>query len=100
MLAGNRVNIPGLGTFYVTISSQGVDSASEFNPAAHVTAVTPHILFDQSYWDDMASKVDYELTTTREEQAKARKDAKAAIDAELGVEGDDDTGSGGDDQTE
>ena len=101
MLAGNRVNIPGLGTFYVTISSQGVDSASEFNPAAHVTAVTPHILFDQSYWDDMASKVDYELTTTREEQAKARKDAKAAIDAELGVEGDDDTGGGGgDDQTE
>lgn len=101
MLAGNRVNLPGLGTFYVTISSQGADSADEFNPTAHITRVTPHIAFDKSFWGDMASKVDFELTTTREQQAKAKKEEKAAINTELGIEG---SGSGdgdnGDDQTE
>ncbi len=102
MLAGKRVKLGGLGTFYVSLSSEGVDSADEFTPQAHITRVTPHISFDRATWNDMVSKVDFELTTTREEQAKSKRDQKAAINAELGNGSGNNGGSvtGGDDQTE
>lgn len=104
MLAGKRVKLGGLGTFYVSLSSEGVDSADDFNPASHITRVAPHIAFDKATWDDMVSKVDFELTTTREQQAKAKREEKQAINAAAGGEGGSDNGggdvTGGDDQTE
>lgn len=94
MLAGKRVVIPNLGTFFVTLKSQGVDNADSFNPAAHITDVVPHIRFDKSTWGNILSKVDFELKTTLEEQAAAKKQAKAAMNAALAASGSGSTDSG------
>ena len=105
MLAGKRVHIPRLGTFYITLKSQAVDDAEDFNPAVHITAVVPHVRFEKATWDNIINKVDFELVTTLKEQAAAKKLAKQTMNAAMaGTSSGDDNGGddGGDDngQTE
>ena len=99
LLEGKKVNLGEMGSFYCTISSEGVDSADEFNPSAHIKGV--NVRWDRgSEFADLLAEAEFNYVTTREQQAKARKEEKAAINTELGVtEGGDDNG-GGDDQTE
>ena len=99
LLEGKKVNLGEMGSFYCTISSEGVDSADEFNPSAHIKGV--NVRWDRgSEFEDLLAEAEFNYVTTREQQAKARKEEKAAINTELGVtEGGDDNG-GGDDQTE
>ena len=99
LLEGKKVNLGEMGSFYCTISSVGVDSADEFNPSAHIKGV--NVRWDRgSEFADLLAEAEFNYVTTREQQAKARKEEKAAINTELGVtKGGDDNG-GGDDQTE
>ena len=101
LLEGKKVSLGEMGSFYCTLSSEGVDSADEFNPAAHISAV--NVRWDRgSEFADLLPEAEFHYVTTREEQAKARKEAKAAINAELNGGGSTSGGSvtGGDDQTE
>ena len=97
LLEGKKVNLGEMGSFYCTISSEGVDSADEFNPSAHIKSV--NVRWDRGHeFEDLLAEAEFNYVTTREQQAKARKEEKAALNTELGVtEGGD---GGGDDQTE
>ena len=99
LLEGKKVNLGEMGSFYCTISSEGVDSADEFNPSAHIKGV--NVRWDRGHeFEDLLAEAEFNYVATREQQAKARKEEKAAINTELGVtEGGGDNG-GGDDQTE
>ena len=98
LLEGKKVNVGEMGSFYCTISSEGVDSADEFNPSAHIKSV--NVRWDRGHeFEDLLSEAEFNYVTTREQQAKARKEEKAALNTELGVTESDDNG-GGDDQTE
>jgi len=98
LLEGKKVNLGEMGSFYCTISSEGVDSADEFNPSAHIKGV--NVRWDRgSEFSDLLAEAEFNYVTTREQQAKARKEEKAAINTELGVTEGGDNG-GGDDQTE
>ena len=97
LLEGKKVNLGEMGSFYCTISSEGVDSADEFNPSAHIKGV--NVRWDRgSEFEDLLAEAEFNYVTTREQQAKARKEEKAAINTELGVT--DTEGGSGDDQTE
>ena len=98
LLEGKKVNLGEMGSFYCTISSEGVDSADEFNPSAHIKGV--NVRWDRgSEFSDLLAEAEFNYVTTREQQAKARKEEKAAINTELGVTEGGGNG-GGDDQTE
>ena len=97
LLEGKKVNLGEMGSFYCTISSEGVDSADEFNPSAHIKGV--NVRWDRgSEFEDLLSEAEFNYVTTREQQAKARKEEKAALNTELGVTPTE--GGSGDDQTE
>ena len=99
LLEGKKVNLGEMGSFYCTISSEGVDSADEFNPSAHIKGV--NVRWDRgSEFSDLLAEAEFNYVTTREQQAKARKEEKAAINTELGVTEGGDGNGGGDDQTE
>jgi len=96
LLEGKKVNLGEMGSFYCTISSEGVDSADEFNPSAHIKGV--NVRWDRgSEFSDLLAEAEFEYVMTRDEQAKAKRAAKAALVIE--TEGGDGNG-GGDDQTE
>ena len=97
LLEGKKVNLGEMGSFYCTISSEGVDSADEFNPSAHIKSV--NVRWDRGHeFEDLLAEAEFNYVTTREQQAKARKEEKAAINTELGVTPTE--GGSGDDQTE
>lgn len=80
-----------------------MDSADEFNPAAHITAL--NVRWDRgSEFDNLLPEAEFNYVTTREQQAKAKREEKQAINAAAGGEGGSDNGggdvTGGDDQTE
>lgn len=99
LLEGNKVQLGEMGAFYCTLSSEGVDSAEDFNPSDHITRV--NVRWERgAEFDNLKSDAEFNYVTTREQQAKAKKEEKAAINAELGItEGGDGDGDG-DDQTE
>ncbi len=39
LLAGQRIQLGDLGTFYLTLNSIGADSAADYNPAVHVKRI-------------------------------------------------------------
>ena len=94
---GYSVNFEGLMRLFVTANSQGVDSAEEFMPNAHFTHINLRGDVDTEVENFLNDHPEFEYVMTRDEQAKAKRAAKAALVIES--EGDDGNG-GGDDQTE
>ena len=82
MCQGKRVDMGDLGVFFVTLKSDGADSADNFSTAL-IKAVTPHIAFNKSIWGSMRDKVDFELVPSRELQAQARKEMGQNIDESI-----------------
>ena len=103
---GKSVNYDGLMRLHVTISSDPVDKAEDFNPQSHIRRVNLRGDVDETAKSFLNSDVDFEYVLTREAQAKAKKETKESLIGD-GAEGDDngdDNGggdiTGGDDQTE
>ena len=98
LLAGNFVKLDGFATIGYTYSSEGVDDANSFNPSTHIKAVNLRADYDGEFEVAMNTNAQFEYVGSREQQAKAKKEEKEAVNTEIGTEGSD-TG-GGDDQTE
>lgn len=99
LLEGHAVYLEGLGKLYITLSSEGVDDAEKFSPAAHIRRVNVRFAADKAFLGTINATAQYELVTSREQQAAALKAQKEAITTELGG-GSDGGGNGGGDVTE
>lgn len=82
--SGYNVDFEGLARFYITLKGEGVKVAEDFNPAAHITKVNVRADIEPEAVEFMNSKPEFEYVTTREEQAEAKRAAKAALTAEVG----------------
>ena len=56
LLEGNKIKLDGLGTFYLTVSTEGIDDGSQFT-ANNVKAVRVRFLPDQGKESEYASKM-------------------------------------------
>ena len=78
LIAGNRVNFGDLGAFYVSLRSDGVERAEDFDPHRDIKSIevnwTPSDIFKDLKND---SKVKYEFVPTRKEMSEAKKESKA-----------------------
>ncbi len=57
LLAGKKIELGDLGEFYVTVNSQGVDNAEDYNPAIHVKAVNVNWTPGEKFQDLLAEAV-------------------------------------------
>jgi len=96
--SGYSVNFDGLTKFYVTLSSRGADSASDYT-TSNIKKVNLMSAVDEAATSELNTDTEFEYVGTRAEQAAAKAAAKTGIDTELGVittddSGSDDSGSG------
>ena len=95
LLAGNKVGLGRLGSFYVTFSGEGVDDATEYNPQNQISDV--NVRWERGkQFENLKSQATFNLVETREKQAAQRRALKAALNDEMGVTTDsgDDSGAG------
>lgn len=84
LLAGNKVQVGELGSFYVTFSGEGVDDATKFNPQDHIKSV--NVRWDRGRnFAEMKQDAEFNYVTSRKQQAQAKKDEKAALNGETGT---------------
>ena len=88
---GYAVKLDGLCTLHLSCKSKGEDTVQEFNPQADIKKIRIGVLVDKTAQAAVNTDIDYEYAMTREEQAAAKKAAKAALPQEEA------TGDGGDD---
>lgn len=97
LVAGNKVDFGDLGSFYVSLRSEGVAKAEEFNPRTHVKSVdvkwSPSVYFE-NLKDDPDLK--WEFAITHKEMAQAKKLSKEEVDKDVSDGGSDNPGTGGD----
>ena len=91
LLEGNKVQLGEMGAFYLAFNSQGVDTAEDFNPANNINQV--RVRWERgSAFADLTNEAKFNYVTSRDQQAKARKEEKATLNAEMangGTSGDD-----------
>lgn len=92
LLEGHSVQLEGLGKLYLTLSSEGVDDAEKFTPAAHIKRVNVRFAPDRIFRGAVNSHAQFELVSSRLQQAQAIKAQKASINGEINGN----TDSGGD----
>jgi len=105
LVAGKKVNFGEMGAFYLTLKSEGVEKAEDFNPSYDVKHIYVHWERSKFFADLKGDKdIKWEYTLTHKDMAEAKKDAKHdATEAAGGDDGGDGGGgdiTGGDDQTE
>ena len=95
--AGYGVDLTGLAKFSLHASSNLVDTVQDFNPATDIKRINIRASVEKAATAFMNTDVDYEYVMTREEQAAAKKAAKAALPQapEDSDSGDDNTSGGG-----
>ena len=102
LLEGNKVQLGEMGAFYLAFNSQGVDTAEDFNPANNITQV--RVRWERgSAFADLTNEAEFNYVTSRDQQAKARKEEKATLNAGIvpsDSSGDDGGITGGSGQTE
>ena len=57
LLAGNKLKLNGLGTFYLSVKSEGAETEKDFNPASNIKKVRVVFLGDQAKRSEYATKV-------------------------------------------
>lgn len=65
LLAGQKIQLGDLGSFYLSLNSKGADNAKSFNPTANITSVNVNWeqsrefknLIDEAEWNLVASRV-------------------------------------------
>lgn len=87
------MNFEGLMRLYITANSKGVDNVEDFDPSVHFTHINMRCEMDADVDNYLNNSPEFEYVMTREEQAAAKKAAKAA----LAVGGSGSTGSSGTD---
>ena len=93
LLDSRRVHLDGLGTIFTTLSSDGADSAEDFT-AASIKRVNPRMSFDKEMRANINNNAEFELTSSRELQAQARKEMGQNIDEAIGGTTNSGSGSG------
>ena len=91
---GYAVELDGLSKFYLTCSSNMVETVQEFNPANDIKKINIRTSIDKNAQSAVNTDIDYVYVMTREEQAAAKKAAKAQLPQE--ETSDDGGNSGGD----
>ena len=89
--SGYSVDYEGLGRFYVTLTSEGADTVDEFSTSL-IKQVNLRFDVDNAASAEVNTDVEFEYSMTRQEQAKAKKAAKAALPNSTG----DNSGGGND----
>ena len=87
---GNRIDMWDLGTFYVTLSSEGADSSKDFNESL-IKEVNLRWMTSEKMHEAL-QKVGFERIATRDLQTAALKTMSENADTAIGT-----TSSGGDD---
>jgi predicted histone-like DNA-binding protein len=102
LLEGNKVQLGEMGAFYLAFNSQGVDTAEDFNPANNINQV--RVRWERgSAFADLTNEAEFNYVTSRDQQAKAKKEEKATLNAGIvpaDSSGDDGGITGGSGQTE
>lgn len=94
LLEGHKVQLGDLGSFYVTLSSEGVEDAAKFNPQQHITKV--NVRWDSSeYFDNLRPEAQFQMVLTRKEQQAAKKQFQEELNKQItSSESDNQGGSG------
>ncbi len=92
--SGYSVDLEGLARFYVTLNSTGVGKVEDFSTSL-IKQVNIRADIADTATAELNSDVEFEYAMTREEQAKAKKAAKAALPSAPEDEGDDDGNENG-----
>jgi len=80
LVAGKKVNFGDLGSFYISLRSEGVDDASVFDPTVHVKSIYVH--WERSkFFADLKGDPDlkWEYTLTHKAMAQAKKQEKQGV---------------------
>lgn len=94
LVAGKKVNFGEMGAFYVSLRSEGAESAEAFDPNVHIKHVYVH--WERSeYFADLKGDPDikWEYTLTHKAMAEAKKLQKQEVNQSLAGS----SGSGGSD---
>ena len=83
LLEGHAVYLEGLGKLYTTLSTAGVDEAEDFT-SANIKRVNVRFSPDKVFHGTINSVAQFELVSSREQQAAAIKAQKEALTEELG----------------
>lgn len=101
LLAGQKIQLGDLGSFYVSIHSIGAASAKEFNPAIHIRKLNVNWTYGP-HFEDLLEEAEFNLVATRSAAravVKALKAGNTTVDlmtgnASGGTGGGEDTGGG------
>ena len=86
LLEGYKLKLDGLGTFYLSVKSEGAETEKDFNPASNIKKVRVVFLGDQAKSSEYATKV-----MTRKAQWRDVNDLMGSEDESAGSTGGDDT---------
>ena len=81
LVAGKKVNFGDMGSFYVSLRSEGADSADAFDPNVNIKSIYVH--WERSeYFADLKGDPDlkWEYTLTHKAMAQAKKQEKQGVD--------------------
>lgn len=92
LMSGYRVSLDGLASFYLTGKAKAVDSVDDFNPSQITLSIRTEV--DAEARAYVNTNPEFEYVMTREEQANAKKAAKAALPQASASEGGNTGGSG------
>ena len=90
LLKGNKVQLGDMGAFFVTLSSEGSDSADDFN-ASMIKGVNVRWSASEEF-RTLLNEATFRQVATRELQAQSRKEMRLAVDQVIGTGGTDDDG--------
>ena len=93
LLEGHAVLLDGIGKIYLTISSEGVDEVEDWTQG-NITRVNVRFAVDKVLQGAINSNAQFELVSSREQQALAIKAQKDALTEELGGGSSSGSGSG------
>ena len=88
LIAGKKVNFGDMGSFYVSLRSDGSENAESFDPNVNVKSVYVH--WERSkYFADLKGDPDlrWEYTLTHKAMAEAKKQSKQDINEAAGITG-------------
>lgn len=94
LLLGHKIQLGDMGAFFVTLSSEGADSAENFSPSM-ITGVNVRWAASDEL-KSLLGEASFRQVATREIQAQGRKDMRDAVAEVLGTNGGN-SGTGDDD---
>ena len=96
LLAGQKIQLGDLGSFYISINSTGAASAQEFNPAIHIRRLNVNWTCGQRF-GELLEEAEFNLVATRSAAravVKALKAGKTTVDLTGATGGGEDAGGG------